>query len=227
MNGDIQHDTPLGEICFVRHGQASYGADNYDMLSELGHVQSGWLGEHISHCMAPFDMVVRGDLRRHRETAARVLGHLENLPEHVDPRLNEMSYFVMERAYVERTGHAMPTTQAGVAAHFTRVMRAWERDQIPEAVESFQAFQSRVLAAVKDFGQAGKRVLVISSGGPLGIVLRYVLKLQAQAMTDAILSTHNASYSRFLVDPERVRLFQFNATPHLERPDRLHAKTFL
>lgn len=227
MKSDVQDEHARGEMCFVRHGQASYGAKNYDKLSDLGHVQSGWLGQHLSESAAPFDRMVRGDLRRHKETAACVLSHLESIPEQVDPRLNEMSYFVMEQAYIARTGDDLPTTQAGVATHFARVMRAWESGQIPEAAESFQNFQSRVLAAITDHARAGERVLVISSGGPLGIVMRHVLKLGPKSMSEVILSTHNASFSRFLIDADDMRLYQYNATPHLDMPDRLYGKTFL
>ena len=37
----------MQKITFVRHGQASYGSDNYDKLSELGHKQTRLLGEYF------------------------------------------------------------------------------------------------------------------------------------------------------------------------------------
>ena len=58
----------MAELVLVRHGQASFGADDYDKLSELGWRQSRWLGEHFARRGAAFDLVVRGSLRRHAET---------------------------------------------------------------------------------------------------------------------------------------------------------------
>jgi len=36
----------MGTLYLVRHGQASFGAADYDNLSELGHKQSARLGEY-------------------------------------------------------------------------------------------------------------------------------------------------------------------------------------
>jgi broad specificity phosphatase PhoE len=37
----------MGTLYLVRHGQASFGADDYDQLSELGRRQSVRLGEYL------------------------------------------------------------------------------------------------------------------------------------------------------------------------------------
>ena len=49
----------------VRHAQASFGTDDYDRLSELGHRQSRWLGEYLAERQLTFARVVTGTLRRH------------------------------------------------------------------------------------------------------------------------------------------------------------------
>ena len=38
----------MPEFFLVRHGQASFGADNYDKLSALGHRQARWLGGYFA-----------------------------------------------------------------------------------------------------------------------------------------------------------------------------------
>ena len=63
----------MGEITLVRHGQANSSAtteEDYDRLSELGHQQAEWLGEWMQGHEKPFDHVLSGTLRRHRETVA-------------------------------------------------------------------------------------------------------------------------------------------------------------
>ena len=60
----------MAELWLVRHAQASFGTDDYDRLSELGHRQSRWLGQWFADRDIVFDRVVTGSLRRHRETLA-------------------------------------------------------------------------------------------------------------------------------------------------------------
>ena len=58
----------MAQLFLVRHGQASYGAADYDRLSELGWRQARWLGEHFAERGIRFDVHVRGTPRRHDET---------------------------------------------------------------------------------------------------------------------------------------------------------------
>ena len=39
----------MGSIYLIRHGQASFGADDYDVLSPLGVRQAEVLGDHLAH----------------------------------------------------------------------------------------------------------------------------------------------------------------------------------
>ena len=48
----------MGTLYLVRHGQASFGADDYDQLSELGHKQSVRLGEYFAHKGIHFDGLI-------------------------------------------------------------------------------------------------------------------------------------------------------------------------
>jgi broad specificity phosphatase PhoE len=59
----------MSEVYFVRHGQASFGSDNYDQLSEKGHLQARLLGEYFASQQMQFDHILTGDMVRHRETA--------------------------------------------------------------------------------------------------------------------------------------------------------------
>ena len=45
---ELKERTGLAELTLVRHGQASFGAANYDQLSDLGMQQSRWLGEYFA-----------------------------------------------------------------------------------------------------------------------------------------------------------------------------------
>ncbi len=218
----------MGEVFLIRHGQASFGAKNYDNLSPLGHQQSEWLGHYLAQSTGRFDRVVSGTLRRHKQTLDGIRKTLADPAPEQDSRLNEMSYFEMERRYVERTGDsAQPNNRAALETHFTRVLAAWKAGEIDGTAESFSAFEQRIVTALADYATPGKRVLVVSSGGPVGIILRHILGLDLAAMTEIILGTHNASVSRFRVLEQGLRLQQYNAVPHLDHPGRSHALTYL
>ena len=55
----------MAQFHLIRHGQASFGAANYDKLSQLGHQQARWLGEYYRARGETFDALVTGDLVRH------------------------------------------------------------------------------------------------------------------------------------------------------------------
>ena len=80
----------MAELILVRHGQASFGADDYDKLSDLGWRQSRWLGEYLAARGTRFDRVIRGSLRRHTETLDGIgEGMGKPLDGREDARLNE------------------------------------------------------------------------------------------------------------------------------------------
>ena len=58
----------MGTLYLVRHGQASFGADNYDQLSPLGWQQSRRLGQYFKERGYQFEAVITGTLQRHDET---------------------------------------------------------------------------------------------------------------------------------------------------------------
>ena len=71
----------MAELLLVRHGQASFGAADYDKLSELGVEQSRALGRWWSSCQLQVDSLMAGTMRRHRETAEGAMIALPNPPE--------------------------------------------------------------------------------------------------------------------------------------------------
>ncbi|MEG1771365.1 MAG: phosphoglycerate mutase family protein, partial [Comamonas sp.] len=81
----------MGTLYLVRHGQASFGADDYDQLSARGHDQARRLGEYWRERGMVFDAVLVGTLRRHRQTLDGIGEGLEGLTAPVTslPGLNE------------------------------------------------------------------------------------------------------------------------------------------
>ena len=62
----------MGTLYLVRHGQASFGAADYDQLSDLGQRQSQRLGEYFAGKGLQFEAVLTGTLKRHAQTWAGI-----------------------------------------------------------------------------------------------------------------------------------------------------------
>ncbi|CAM4083368.1 histidine phosphatase family protein [Palleronia rufa] len=211
----------MGEIVLVRHGQANSTATNeedYDRLSQLGRRQAEWLGDWVRSSEAPFDAVLCGTLRRHRETAEAM-----GVAATPDPRLNEMDYFNLGAALEDRHNVPMPG-QDGFPDHLPKVMRAWYAAEI-QGDESFAAFETRVTAVLEDAAEEGHRVLCVTSGGVIGMALRHVLGLDMERLSQVLLPILNTSVHRFRIRRGAMILSGFNAVPHLDGTDRRDART--
>ena len=214
----------MGELVLVRHGQANSAAQDeagYDRLSDLGHQQARWLGEWLRDHDAPFDRVLTGSLRRHRETLA-AMGDMGAAPE-VDARLNELDYFNLTKAHAARNGTTRPTPETFVH-HITEVMQAWQRAEI-QGDETYDSFEGRVAEMLTLAARPGRRVLCVTSGGVIGMMARHLLDLDIARMSHLLVPIRNCSIHRIMVLPDVQILAGFNATPHLDGPDRSYART--
>lgn len=214
----------MGELVLIRHGQANSAAQDeagYDRLSDLGRQQARWLGDWLRSHDRPFDRVLTGSLRRHRDTLAE-MGDMGAEPE-IDDRLNELDYFNLAQAHARATGKPAPTPDTFVS-HITDIMQAWHRAEI-QGNESYAAFESRVAEMLTLAARPGRRVLCITSGGVIGMMARHLLDLDPARMAHLLVPIRNASIHRVMVLKEAQILAGFNATPHLDSPDRLHART--
>lgn len=215
----------MGEVVLVRHGQASHGAADYDALSPLGHDQSNRLGEYFQRLDTRFTRVVRGGLRRHRETLEGLFNHIEAPEPEVDGRLDELDYDTLEREYLREIGAEGPMRERGEwLVHLPRLLDAWMQGRIGSG-ESFAGFSARAWAAVSDAVDPTGRTLVVTSGGVIGVTVARVLRLETEPMADIMLDILNASVHRLTHENGRLRLSLFNATPHLDHSGLDHART--
>ena len=220
----------LGEIYFVRHGQASFGTADYDRLSELGWQQCRWLGQHFAEAGVTFDRVVAGSLRRHRETAEAILeANVAEGSATVDPGLNELNYDHLHND-ADAAG-VLPALDMMAEGSFRvtmpLIMAGWEEASFATTHEPFDEFRKRVVNAVEAAATPGARVLVVSSGGPKAIMLRHVLGIDSQTMTRLLLQTMNSSYTRFGLYEDGLHMAEYNAVPHLSVADRVPLRTYI
>lgn len=215
----------MGELYLVRHGQANSGAtteEDYDRLSDLGHAQAELLGHWMRDFEAPFDQVLSGTMRRHVETAA----DMGFTPDHNDARLNEMEYFALARDMEVHHNIARPETPEDFATHMPQTLAAWEKTTI-NGSEPFATFESRINAALAEAAKPGKRVLCVTSGGVISMVMRGALGLSTDQMAHILLPIYNSSLHKFRIRPEGTFLTAFNAIPHLDPPTLADHRTHL
>lgn len=212
----------MGDIILVRHGQANSQAtteEDYDRLSDLGKTQAGWLGEWLRAHDYQFDHVVSGTLVRHRQT---VDGMGYDADE--DARLNELDYYTLSNALHRVKGEPLPTGDS-FADHMPKVFAAWREAEI-EGAEPYHAFEDRVAALLADAARPGRRVLCVTSGGVIGMVLRHLLDLDLLKLSRVMLPIWNTSIHRLHVRDTETILAGYNAIPHLEAPGRAFARTY-
>ena len=115
----------MTEIYFVRHGQASFGAENYDKLSTIGHKQSELLGLHLKKTSLKFDKVICGKMKRHQETLAEINKNLKLKNIIFDDRLNELNYQSLENAYHSKYNSLPPRTSTEFRDFHQNLISAW------------------------------------------------------------------------------------------------------
>lgn len=209
----------MAELILVRHAQASFGAADYDVLSELGHRQSKALGLALkAHGTAPA-VLYRGAQRRHRETMEALLEGLGNASEPtVLTGLNEFDFGGILKA---KYGDARPPgLNEDRRTHF-RLLREtaleWQEDAIDGVPEPFGEFRARVLGAVDEMAASGhESILVVSSGGPIALTLATVLDAPIAQMLNLQLQMKNCAVSRVIITERRRYVHTFNETPHID-----------
>lgn len=216
----------------VRHGQASFGADDYDKLSELGWRQARWLGEHWRAEGLQFDRILCGDLRRHRETAQGLCEglDLEGVTPQLLPQLNEFDFHGLTRLYGQHNPQAVPG-EGSPRAHYYRFLKsamlAWSRGEVSPN-ESWQAFEQRIDEALSVIADAprGSKTLVVSSGGAIAMMIRQVLGAHPETVTRLNMQIRNTAVSHFFGNGEECSLHSFNHLPHMETPERREYITY-
>ncbi|AMU08934.1 histidine phosphatase family protein [Burkholderia cenocepacia] len=223
----------MAELFLVRHGQASFGTDDYDRLSAAGDQQGVWLGEYFARQGLTFDRVICGTMNRHAQTVAAILRGMDREGVAVDrhPGLNEYDFHGLFAAAASDYPEIARLAAGSMKEHFRalrQVLQLWTEDKLGDAApETWAHFQQRVAdarAAIRHGG--GQRVLVVSSGGPIAVTVQQVLAAPPSSAIALSLQIRNSSLSQFFFNAEAFHLASFNGIPHLEDPERHALRTY-
>jgi broad specificity phosphatase PhoE len=218
----------------VRHAQASFGTDDYDRLSQLGHLQSQWLGEYFAARGISFDRTITGTLRRHRETLDGMIGGgLSAAPAEEHAGLDEYVAEELLSAWLAVNEAAQPPPWGADRREHFRMLRealaAWVDGRLPApGHRSFVEFVEGARAAleVARSSRTARRVLVVSSGGPIATLISAVLGTDLRAMINLNLQMRNAGFSEFRFNDRVVHCVSFNNVPHMDSVERRGSITY-
>jgi broad specificity phosphatase PhoE len=202
-------------IHLVRHGQASFGAQTYDALSDLGREQAGAAGAELARRGLRDPVIVCGTLNRQRETAGILMdaAGLTGQPR-TDPRWNEYDHLDLLRRY------AGPLPEGSVDSRqiqplLDRALTAWMHDT---DAGSWKAFRDGATAALAELPTAlgpGHDAVVITSAGVLAAICGNLLSVPPAGVVALNRVAVNAAITTFAAGRSGTSLLAFNDHAHL------------
>jgi broad specificity phosphatase PhoE len=220
----------MGSIYVVRHGQAAFGTDDYDRLTDTGFAQAHQLGAYFERRNLRFAAVYTGTLRRHMQTAEAIFAGNKQGSEVPGPEsvagLNEYNVEAVLVAFAGATppfaASAGNRDPAFMRDHFRSLkagLLAWSEGRIaPAGMPSWMRFQADAVTALVSARQRfpDGNVLVVSSGGPISAIVAAALGAPPATAIELNMRLRNCSLTEFASSSRRHSLVSFNALPHLE-----------
>lgn len=217
-------------LYLIRHGQASFGAEDYDQLSSLGERQAAHLGQAFAAGGLQAQHIICGGMKRHRQTAEYCLSAMglsaKDSAWRSDPDWNEYDHIDLLNAYTAELGvseqmvadMAGENPRAGFQRHFAKAMQRWVSGQYDdEYAESWAQFSARIRRGLDAASRNAKgNVFVFTSGGAISAVCGQVLGLSANASAELSWQLANAAYSKILSGQSGLKLLSINEHSHFD-----------
>jgi broad specificity phosphatase PhoE len=223
----------MGVVLLIRHGQASFGSENYDQLSDLGQEQARVLGHALRPRVPRLGNVVAGSMHRHRQTAELCLREMgasaqvmvdasfdefdrDEIIARLDPRFADKGALA-----AELSGAAEP--RRAFQDLFARAMQRWVAGQHDDYTESWDAFRSRCsegFARVAASTGRDETSLVFTSGGPIAVVMSALIGIPRDRAFELSFRLVNAGVSKVLVGRRGWSFGSLNEHGHFEHEGR-------
>ncbi len=203
-------------IHLVRHGQASFGSDDYDVLSPTGQQQAALAGKELVRRGVRTPVFGSGTLARQRDTATIVADEFEiSAPELIiDSRWDEFdAHALVARSLgIPEIPHEM--TSAEFQVHLDKAFIAW----IEGTDGSWATFSTGVIGALTDFAAQvpkGSDGIVATSAGVTAAVVAGLLGTDAARVILLNKVSINASITTVLSGGSGLTLLTFNDHAHV------------
>lgn len=221
----------MATIYLIRHGQASFGADDYDKLSPLGCRQAEVAGHYLRDSGVVLDAAYSGDLLRQRETAQLALASQPQTVAHnIDARFNEIQndeqvkYLMPEVVKINPQIKTLVDRGLSSSKDYQKVIDAvfnyWVSPACNEPrIQSWQDYSSGVSAALHEVMEtqgSGKTIGIFTSGGTIATVVAQVLGLTGADTYKFYEPVFNCSISQIFYSGTRTSLSYFNDRSYLQ-----------
>jgi broad specificity phosphatase PhoE len=208
----------VGAIHLIRHGQASWGADDYDTLSEQGARQSTLLGMAWEASDWAPTSVVSGSLRRHTQTAiAAIDASGQGDGYDVDDGWNEYDHRFLVDAVNARRGTMTPAEFQPLLDDF---LASWMEGSSQHSGATYGDWRGSVVDSLKRAlatAGSGQHVAVFTSGGPIATVVSHLLAGDDSLFIRLNAVVVNASVTTIINGSTGPRVLSFNEHTHLPR----------
>jgi broad specificity phosphatase PhoE len=210
----------MAAILLVRHGQASFGAADYDVLSEVGHRQAELVAARVAG-LPDVGRVITGAMVRQRDTAAPLVAQLGVAAEE-DVRFDEYDHVELVQRATEDPGTDLSDVDGSDPRRafqtvLERSLARWTAGRHDDYHESHRGFRSRVRDAVSELtdGASGTSV-VVTSGGVISAVCADALGLDAGGWSRLNTVIVNSSITKLVIGRRGTTLVTINDHAHLE-----------
>lgn len=228
----------MADLFLIRHGQASFGKDNYDALSDLGKQQAVALGRSLANAIQPTQLIC-GTLNRQQQTLEGLMQGYEEvagkgltLPVQIKPEFNELDHTNILKVYDQRFAdpeymrrEILTQPEANKVFHkiYTQAIFNWFEDKGDGYVETFDRFYQRVNGAVEELvanAKSKERIIVVSSAGSISMCLQNVLGVNAKKAFELNEVMANTAVNRFVFNGSgKINLSYYNNFQHLPAAD--------
>jgi len=225
----------MSEIYLFRHGQASFGAENYDRLSPNGIRQSQILGRHLVQTGKSFDAIYFGEMERQQKTAQEYFDYSSKqrltVPQpNICNAFNEYDSIAVWQGLVPELAQADSSIAKDAAQFagdkkafqrvFAKVMNRWISGSYQAGgIPNWQDFKQRVRQGLDELTArhgTRKQIAIFTSGGPISVAVQAALDLSDAKTLEVSWQLMNASATRIKYNQQGTMLAVFNDVTHLE-----------
>ncbi|MBL8473182.1 MAG: histidine phosphatase family protein [Rhodocyclaceae bacterium] len=217
----------MSTLILIRHGQAAFGADNYDQLTGLGRAQAAATGRWLQRYRGKSLTLLHGPRQRHIETAREILRAAQLM---LDPQQQaELDEFgegeEILSAAEQLCGHPLLGPDAPQRRvqlqQYDRAISAWTEGRLDfpgrlSYAEFRRAAAGWLRGLTTDPGlPGGSRIVAVTSAGVICAAVCEVLGLASTAWHPLLRGLQNASITEIAFTTGRCGLRSFNAAGHL------------
>jgi len=201
-------------IAILRHGQASFGTDDYDRLSDLGRIQAQVAGQELARRGLRSPVLVSGSLLRQRDTAAIAGAQLDVELSVIDPRFDEFDAHQAVDAHLGRAGATDGMSSREFQSHLDDVMSVW----MTQGDERWAAFVDAAMAALADVAAdlpSGRDAVITTSAGVTAAITGRLLGSDPAGVIALNRVSVNASITTVVSGSRGLSLVTFNDHAHI------------